>query len=132
MERSYRDTPGLFSLGGGTVAYFSMEVALEVGMPTYSGGLGVLAGDTIRAAADLGLPMLAITMLYHKGFFRQTLSSSGRQEEEPVEWDISKKLQNSGIYAEITIEGRRVKVGAYCYVVTGAMGSRVPVYFLEI
>ena len=52
-----------------TSAYFSMEIALEVGMPTYSGGLGVLAGDTIRAAADLNLPMVAMTLLHRQGYF---------------------------------------------------------------
>jgi len=55
------------------IAYFSVEVALEVGMPTYSGGLGVLAGDTIRSAADLKVPMVAVTLIYRKGYFRQRL-----------------------------------------------------------
>ena len=53
------------------VAYFSMEIALENSMPSYSGGLGVLAGDTIRAAADIRLPMVAVSLLYRKGFFTQ-------------------------------------------------------------
>src|SRR5258708_33605344 len=56
------------------IAYFSMEIALENAMPSYSGGLGVLAGDTIRAAADLRLPMVAVSLLYRKGFFTQRLS----------------------------------------------------------
>ena len=55
------------------IAYFSVEVALEVGMPTYSGGLDVLAGDTIRSAADLKVPMVAVTLIYRKGYFRQRL-----------------------------------------------------------
>jgi starch phosphorylase len=66
------------------VAYFSMEIALENDMPSYSGGLGVLAGDTIRAAADLRLPMVAVSLLYRKGFFTQRLSEDGSQTEEPV------------------------------------------------
>ena len=53
-----------------TVAYFSMEIALEGGMPTYSGGLGVLAGDTIRSAADARLPMVGVSLLHRKGYFR--------------------------------------------------------------
>ena len=53
-----------------TVAYFSMEIAIDTALPTYSGGLGVLAGDTIKAAADLGVPMVAITLLYKKGYVR--------------------------------------------------------------
>ena len=57
-----------------TVAYFSMEIAIDTALPTYSGGLGVLAGDTIKAAADLGVPMVAITLLYKKGYVRQSIS----------------------------------------------------------
>src|SRR6266481_9818707 len=70
------------------IAYFSMEIALENAMPCYSGGLGVLAGDTIRAAADLRLPMVAVSLLYRKGFFTQRLSEDGSQTEEPVEWRV--------------------------------------------
>src|SRR5256714_14278580 len=68
------------------IAYFSMEIALENAMPTYSGGLGVLAGDTIRAAADLRLPMGAVCLLYRKGYFTQRLAEDGSQTEEPGEW----------------------------------------------
>jgi CRP-like cAMP-binding protein len=62
------------------IAYLSMEVGLDSGMPTYSGGLGVLAGDTLRAAADLGLPMVGITLLHRKGYFRQALDSDSALE----------------------------------------------------
>ena len=58
-----------------TIAYFSMEIALEVGMPTYSGGLGVLAGDTMRSAADLNIPMVAVTLLHRQGYFSQRLDA---------------------------------------------------------
>ena len=51
----------------GKVAYFSMEIAIDPSMPTYSGGLGVLAGDTLRSAADLGVPLVAFTLLHRKG-----------------------------------------------------------------
>jgi starch phosphorylase len=68
-----------------TIAYFSMEVGLEAGMPTYSGGLGILAGDTIRAAADLKVPIVAITLLYRQGYFYQRLAATGEQSEEPIE-----------------------------------------------
>ena len=61
-----------------------MEIALENAMPSYSGGLGVLAGDTIRAAADIRLPMVAVSLLYRKGYFHQRLSDEGAQTEEPV------------------------------------------------
>src|ERR1700739_3092507 len=68
------------------VAYFSMEIALENAMPSYSGGLGVLAGDTVRAAADIKLPMVAVSLLYRKGYFTQRLAEDGTQTEGPVEW----------------------------------------------
>lgn len=132
MEKLPKDPNASFFLtGGGRVAYFSMEVALDAAIPTYSGGLGVLAGDTIRAAADLSVPMVAVTMLYHKGYFRQTLSPTGKQKEEVVSWDVDSKLKKIGVFTEVEIEGRRVKVGAYCYPVVGATGSEVPVYFLD-
>ena len=72
------------SLAG--VAYFSMEIGLDTAIPTYSGGLGVLAGDTLRSAADLGIPMIGVTLLYRKGYFRQSISIAGQQAEHPVEW----------------------------------------------
>ena len=76
-----------------TVAYFSMEIALEAGLPTYSGGLGVLAGDTIRSAADLKVPMVAVTLLHRKGYFYQRLDASGWQTEEPAEWVVEDFLE---------------------------------------
>src|SRR6202049_3345001 len=67
------------------VAYFSMEIALQNAMPSYSGGLGILAGDTVRAAADIRLPMVAVSLLYRKGYFSQRLAEDGTQTEEPGE-----------------------------------------------
>lgn len=67
-----------------TVAYLSMETALENRMPTRAGGLGVLAGDTLRSTADLGIPMVAVSLLYRRGHFRQSLNARGNQTEEPV------------------------------------------------
>ncbi len=69
------------------VAYFSMEIALEPDIPTYSGGLGILAGDTLRSAADLGVPLVAVTLAYRKGYFRQILDSAGNQFEQTQDWD---------------------------------------------
>ena len=68
-----------------SIAYFSMEIAVDDAMPTYSGGLGVLAGDHLRAAADLGLPLVGVTLVYHHGFFRQQLiDDGGSTGERPV------------------------------------------------
>ena len=76
----------------GTVAYFSMEIAIIPAMPTYSGGLGVLAGDTLRAAADVGLRLAAVTLAHRKGYFRQHLDVNGVQTEEDQPWDPESKL----------------------------------------
>src|SRR6201984_2494229 len=113
------------------VAYFSMEIALENQIPTYSGGLGVLAGDTIRAAADIRLPMVAVSLLYRKGYFRQRLSEEGAQTEESVEWAVEKHLQEEEPRVSVTLEGRKVELRAWCYTVKGVRGYEVPVYFLD-
>jgi starch phosphorylase len=113
------------------IAYFSMEIGLEAGMPTYSGGLGVLAGDTIRAAADLKAPMVTVTLLHRKGYFYQRLDSSGRQTEEPAEWPIDDFLTKMPQRVAVTIEGRTVQVRCWRSHVIGASGFTVPVYFLD-
>jgi starch phosphorylase len=113
------------------VAYFSMEIALENQIPTYSGGLGVLAGDTIRAAADIRLPMVAVSLLYRKGFFRQRLSEEGVQSEEVVEWDVEKYLKEEEPRVSVTLESRKVELRAWRYTVKGVQGYDVPVYFLD-
>src|SRR5438876_935480 len=113
------------------VAYFSMEIALENAMPSNRGGLGVLAGDTIRAAADLRLPMVAISLLYRKGFFYQRLTEDGSQTEQPVEWHVVDFLQEEAARANVTIEDRRVELRCWRYAVKGVRGFEVPVYFLD-
>lgn len=65
------------------IAYFSMEIALDPSMPTYSGGLGTLAGDTLRSAAELGVPIAAMTMVHRKGYFRQRVDEHGNQRQRP-------------------------------------------------
>jgi len=114
-----------------TVAYFSMEIGLDPAMPTYSGGLGVLAGDTIRAAADLNVPMVAVTLLHRKGYFRQRLGSDGEQREEPAEWVVEDFLKEMLPRASVTMEGRIVHLRAWRYEVKGVSGFKVPVYFLD-
>ena len=75
------------------IAYFSMEIGLEPHIPTYSGGLGVLAGDTLRSAADLRLPMVGLTLVYRKGYFRQHLDAQGNQTESPASWTPEEILE---------------------------------------
>ncbi len=113
------------------VAYFSMEIALENAMPTYSGGLGVLAGDTIRAAADLRLPMVAVSLLYRKGYFTQRLAEDGTQTEEPVEWGVEDFMVEEPARASVPIENRRVEIRCWRYPVKGVRSFEVPVYFLD-
>lgn len=112
------------------VAYFSMEVGLDSSIPTYSGGLGVLAGDTLRAAADLGLPMIGITLLNRKGYFKQVLDAQGNQTEKPVVWNPADKLKLLPVTASVSIEGRAVHIQPWLYTIKGVRGS-VPVYLLD-
>jgi starch phosphorylase len=113
------------------IAYFSMEIGLEEGMPTYSGGLGILAGDTIQSAADMKLPLVAVTLLYRKGYFYQKLTDDGWQTEQPVEWVPQDYTQEQPERVVVTIEGRPVKVRAWKYEIKGLSGHIVPVYLLD-
>src|SRR5512137_222296 len=92
------------------IAYFSMEIGIDSQIPTYSGGLGVLAGDTIRSCADLQVPLVAVTLLYKKGYFLQKLGESGDQQELPQEWDYKNMLQLLPEKVTVTIEGREVSI----------------------
>src|SRR5881275_3276184 len=112
------------------VAYFSMEIALENAMPSYSGGLGVLAGDTVRAAADIRLPMVAVSLLYRRGYFSQRLAADGSQTEEPVRWRVEDFLKEESARVSVPLENRRVELRAWRYDVKGVRGFEVPVYFL--
>jgi starch phosphorylase len=116
---------------GGMVAYFSMEIAVMPEFPTYSGGLGVLAGDTLRAAADMGLPLAAVTLAHRKGYFRQRLDPTGVQTEEPQPWSPETILVAEEPVVSVTIEGRPVAVRAWRYDMEGVTGHRIPVYFLD-
>ncbi len=114
-----------------TVAYFSMEIGVDSAIPTYSGGLGVLAGDTIRSAADLKVPMVAVTLLHRKGYFSQKLDPNGWQMEDPVGWEVEKVLEEMTPRVEVTVEGRNVVLRCWRFEVRGIGGYRVPVYFLD-
>lgn len=119
------------SLHSPKVAYFSMEVALDPEIPTYSGGLGVLAGDTLRSAADLGVPMVGVSLLHRKGYFNQKLDENGNQTEEPVEWDPEHLLQRMEPLVRLTLEGRPVHLRCWRYLIYGINGHMVPVYLLD-
>ena len=113
------------------VAYFSMEIALEAHIPNYSGGLGVLAGDTLRAAADMGFPAVGVTLLYRKGYFRQSLDATGKQTEAPEQWNPAAQLKYVGPVSTVTVERRQVRIAAWCYQIQGLSGHIVPVYLLD-
>jgi starch phosphorylase len=117
--------------GPGKIAYLSMEIALEAAIPTYSGGLGILAGDTIRAAADLRVPMVAVSLLHRSGYFTQQLDASGWQTEEPARWEVGTHLREAAAQTTINIEGRTVHLRAWRYSVRGVSGYVVPVYLLD-
>lgn len=116
---------------GRDIAYFSMEIGIEPSIPTYSGGLGVLAGDMIRSAADLKVPIVAVTLLYRKGYFLQRLDAQGNQQELPAYWNPSDHLEFLGLKASVRIEKRPVWIQAWRYNVTGQTGYVVPVIFLD-
>lgn len=113
------------------IAYFSMEIGLDNNIPTYSGGLGVLAGDTIRSGADLKLPMVAVTLVSKKGYFRQELDEKGRQIELPDSWNPSQYMTLLSTKIFVQIEGRDVVVKAWLYKVKSLTGGIIPVLFLD-
>jgi starch phosphorylase len=113
------------------VAYFSMEVALNREIPTYSGGLGVLAGDMLRACADLNVPVVGVSLLWHKGYFEQVLDEQGQQHERPAQFQPGRQLRSLPVQVEVSIEGRTVHVHAWQFDVVGSTGSRVPVLLLD-
>ena len=113
------------------IAYFSMEVGLETGIPTYSGGLGVLAGDTIRSAAELNVPMVAVTLLHREGYFYQRLDKDGVQTEEPVNWVVEDFFEPLEQIVTVNLEDREVKLKAWRYQVNPLGRHSVPVYFLD-
>jgi glycogen phosphorylase len=113
------------------IAYFSMEIALDPNIPTYSGGLGMLAGDTLRSVADLAVPLIAVSLVYRRGYFRQYLDGNGQQTEQPQPWDPERTLEVVDVRAAVEIEGRQVAVRAWKYTVVGVTGATVPVYLLD-
>jgi starch phosphorylase len=118
-------------LGLRTIAYFSMEVALQSSIPTYSGGLGVLAGDTLRAAADLQVPMVAVSLVHRAGYFQQHLDASGWQQEAPVQWDLNEFLEEQPVDISVSIEGRTVQLKIWKFEIRGVGGYVIPVYLLD-
>ncbi|OHC03770.1 MAG: alpha-glucan phosphorylase [Planctomycetes bacterium RIFCSPLOWO2_12_FULL_40_19] len=120
-----------YTKNGSKIAYFSMEIGLRDDIPTFSGGLGILAGDTIKSSADLNLPLVAVSLIYYKGYFKQDIDDQGRQIELPVIWQPSKIMTTVPEKVNVTIEGRTVHIQAWVYFVESPRGGKVPVIFLD-
>jgi starch phosphorylase len=108
-----------------------MDIAIESEIPTYSGGLGILAGDMIRSAADMRIPMVAVTLLHRKGYFDQRLDFQGNQSETPSHWSPETRLESLPVRASVIVEGRQVCIRAWRYPIQGVTGHVVPLLFLD-
>jgi starch phosphorylase len=113
------------------VAYFSMEIELADDIPTYAGGLGILAGDTMRSAADLEVPMVAVTLVSHAGYFKQLVSADGRQTEGPDLWAPEKRCTLADAKVAVFLEGRRVWIQAWLFALKGHHNGAIPVLLLD-
>jgi starch phosphorylase len=113
------------------VAYFSMEIAIQPEIPTYSGGLGILAGDTLRSAADLEIAMVAVSLVSHAGHFRQEIDDQGRQIEHTDPWSPEQWAKPLEAKVSVPMEGRNVWIGGWIYILEGHLGGRQPVIFLD-
>jgi starch phosphorylase len=114
-----------------SIAYFSMEIALSPALPTYSGGLGMLAGDTLRSAADTAAPMVAVSLAHRRGYFRQHLDAVGQQTESDVPWSPETTIPSANEVISLTMQGREVLVRAWRFEVVGVTGHIIPVYLLD-
>jgi starch phosphorylase len=113
------------------IAYFTMEVGLDDAIPCYAGGLGVLAGDSLRAASDIGIPLVGMTLLYRKGYFTQHLDASGNQTESEVTWNPAELLKPVETRVSITIEGRQVWIRPWRHDIPGISSTNAVIYFLD-
>ena len=112
------------------VAYISMEIGLDSNIPTYSGGLGVLSGDTVRSAADLEIPMVGLCLCYSSGYFYQFFNEFGEQKEKEIEWSFYYEFDKVGKPITIKIQGKEIRISAWLYQVIGRSGHIVPIYLL--
>jgi starch phosphorylase len=113
------------------IAYFSMEIALQPEIHTYSGGLGVLAGDTVRSCADLELPVVFVTLLSRAGYLRQEIDSDGRQVDGPDPWELTSWVEPLGAKIAVRIERREVWVRPWLHLLKGGTGFQTPVLLLD-
>ncbi len=120
-----------FDISERKIAYFSMEIALAKTLPTYSGGLGMLAGDSLRSAADTGVSLVAVSLVHRRGYFEQHLDASGQQTESDVVWSPEKTLPSADKTISIVMQGREIKLTAWRFDVVGVTGHIIPVFLLD-
>ena len=113
------------------IAYFSMEVALRPEIHTYSGGLGILAGDTARSAADFEIPLVVVTLVSCEGYIQQEIDASGNQIEHLDAWEPSNWASPLRAKIAINIEQREVWLRPWLYVLTGISGYKIPILLLD-
>ncbi|MFA4947096.1 MAG: alpha-glucan family phosphorylase [Candidatus Krumholzibacteriia bacterium] len=113
------------------IAYFSMEIGIDEHIPTYSGGLGILAGDTLKSCADLKVPIVGVTLLSENGYFYQKIDGDGNQIELPINFNVADILEPLSATASVTIENRTVRIRIWRYSLKGVTGHTVPVLFLD-
>ena len=113
------------------IAYFSMEIGIDEHIPTYSGGLGILAGDTLKSCADLNVPIVGVTLLSENGYFYQKIDKEGHQIELPINFNINDFLTPLPSTTSVQIEDRTVHIRVWNYLVKGVTDYIVPVFFLD-
>jgi len=113
------------------VGYFTAEIGLWSELHTYSGGLGVLAGDHVKSAADAGIPLVGVTLLYHQGYARQHIDSEGIQTETFPEVDMNSLLTKTDIVLELNLDGKPLFAFVWKAEIIGQSGHIVPVYFID-
>ena len=113
------------------IAYFSAEIGISSSLPTYSGGLGVLAGDHIKSSADRELNLCAITLLYREGYFKQRIDEEGIQTETYPKFDPDPILVKTDINFNLRLRERSVHIQVFRLDYKGQTGHIVPIYFLD-
>lgn len=113
------------------LAYVTAEIGLTTAVPTYSGGLGVLAGDHVKAAADLGLPLVGVTLFYKQGHGMQSVDVYGEQHLDFPLCDPADVLEDSGTTVQLELEAETVRIKIWRRWVRGRHGHGCPVLFLD-
>ncbi len=113
------------------IAYLTMEIALREEIHTYSGGLGVLAGDTARSCADLRMPVVFVSLISRRGYLRQTIDQTGAQIDHEDPWNPADWASPLGAMVAITLENRQVWIRPWLYVLTSPLKHNIPVILLD-